>query len=883
MGWSVVLAAVNSSEAASFASIGKESTSGMLAALVVLGTLGAVLLAPFVLVRNSFPGIYQPKALRYPKMKPAPSRLWDLVRSMLRRQKSDKLLREQGMDALVYIRFVELSTILCAAVGLVSLVVLMPINAHGNYSKEGNTTLSITGLDTFSISNVAPGSNKLWAHLTVLFVNTLMVWTMLFFFFRKYMHYTMMYSRSGGIHHNSVLVKGVPPTWSTKHLYQVVVSAFPGVSAIERVVVIKDLDKAKAKRDQTIFELERAVLKLEKTGQRPTHRVGPGPVHGCLCLFPCVEQRVVDSIDFYRDQWGQLESVLACCAPYPLPASSSLHGPHGSATSSTSSLSGTSSGPILSRSSPITVRDTATSLITSSPVSEATTSAAAAAAAATFTATSPDGAAVGTNAEFRNRSSSVKRVGFTPYAFVIFSTAASSLLCQEKGLSTGNLKLECLPAPHPHDIIWHAFALPHKEIVTRCAVSVTLITLIVLSWGVLMTFVSGIGSLTYLSQLGPFGFLAGLIDQGSIIVGLLQGLLPPVVTLVLVAVVPSFIRCLVAHMGVKRNSVVDNVSAFLYFFFMLENVLLVTTIAGSVFNDLYLLMADEIDLAEMLAGSIPMQTTYFANYVMLITVLGPVLSLGRVIPLIKLYIVPKLFTCSKRDLRNLTDVSYPNYTISCARCMLVIVVCTTFGNMAPIVVPFCVAFFVFTYFSDNYVMRYVQQRKYEGGGRIFKSLYHCTLLGLLIYQLSILGVLEMKEFPWSTIALFLPFSTVALWVFLYCMFGKHGYTPEFETAPLSPEMVPSMIRKQFCILQEEALSFHPFSFTRSPVEYEQQGEEEVGPLRRESPSLTIVSGDAEQPPEEQPPEEQPEAEPQLSPSPHVSDSDDKALLTGKPV
>ena len=82
--------------------------------------------------------------------------------------------------------------------------------------------------------------------------------------------------------------------------------------------------------------------------------------------------------------------------------------------------------------------------------------------------------------------------------------------------------------------------------------------------------------------------------------GLLQGILPPVVTLVLVALVPVFIIRLIHTTGIRtvlpslriqvivKESDCDWWSIVVYYGFLIANVLLVSCIAGSMFDQLYM-------------------------------------------------------------------------------------------------------------------------------------------------------------------------------------------------------------------------------------------------------------------------------------------------------
>ncbi|KAK7243397.1 hypothetical protein RIF29_38192 [Crotalaria pallida] len=76
----------------------------------------------------------------------------------------DEILEAHGLDALVLIRLFKFGIKFFAVCSLIGLVVLVPINywgmeAHGSYYK----------MDSFTISNVNKGSNRLWVHFGCLY------------------------------------------------------------------------------------------------------------------------------------------------------------------------------------------------------------------------------------------------------------------------------------------------------------------------------------------------------------------------------------------------------------------------------------------------------------------------------------------------------------------------------------------------------------------------------------------------------------------------------------------------------------------------------------------------------------------------------------------
>ncbi|KAG9129369.1 hypothetical protein Leryth_016648 [Lithospermum erythrorhizon] len=84
--------------------------------------------------------------------------------SRVRHVTEDYILETGGLDLLVFVRMFKFGLhffIVCSAVGL---IILLPVNRTGNDNPPGDSR----SLDTFTISNISEGSDKLWVHFSCL-------------------------------------------------------------------------------------------------------------------------------------------------------------------------------------------------------------------------------------------------------------------------------------------------------------------------------------------------------------------------------------------------------------------------------------------------------------------------------------------------------------------------------------------------------------------------------------------------------------------------------------------------------------------------------------------------------------------------------------------
>ncbi|XP_031475831.1 CSC1-like protein At3g54510 isoform X2 [Nymphaea colorata] len=114
----------------------------------------------------AFPACYQEDAFSFRRF--LPSFEW-VGRAF--RVTEDELMRNCGLDALVVIRLFKFGIKLFVPCSVVGLLVLVPVNCTSQ-ERSSSITLSYS-IDSFTISNIGRGSNRLWVHFSCLYVVSL--------------------------------------------------------------------------------------------------------------------------------------------------------------------------------------------------------------------------------------------------------------------------------------------------------------------------------------------------------------------------------------------------------------------------------------------------------------------------------------------------------------------------------------------------------------------------------------------------------------------------------------------------------------------------------------------------------------------------------------
>ncbi|KAH6830386.1 hypothetical protein C2S53_007552 [Perilla frutescens var. hirtella] len=126
----------------------------------------------------------------------------------------DELLEHSGLDAVVFMRIFTFGLKVFRFAAIIGLCILLPFNYMGNQLNIDFTDLPNKSLETFSISNVDDGSNRLWIHFTAVYIFTAVVCYLLYFEYDYIAskRISCFYSSKPRPNQFTVLVRSIPVT-----------------------------------------------------------------------------------------------------------------------------------------------------------------------------------------------------------------------------------------------------------------------------------------------------------------------------------------------------------------------------------------------------------------------------------------------------------------------------------------------------------------------------------------------------------------------------------------------------------------------------------------------------------------------------------------------
>mmetsp|Transcript_26412 Transcript_26412/g.29409 ORF Transcript_26412/g.29409 Transcript_26412/m.29409 type:complete len:1139 (-) Transcript_26412:815-4231(-) len=349
----------------------------------------------------------------------------------------------------------------------------------------------------------------------------------------------------------------------------------------------------------------------------------------------------------------------------------------------------------------------------------------------------------------------------TPTAFVTCKSISEATKLSQ---STVNEQWLVEHAPEPRDIIWDNLTGTTISRFFRGLIVFIISFLIVFFYSVPIIFVQGFANLETLAMVPGLDFLDTDLDPA--VRGLIQGYAPVIVLIVFMIILVPLLRFLSGLQLPAAQSEQDRSTSVKYFCFLVFNVLLISTIAGSVFKALDSIIDSPQSIVSLLASSLPQQASFFVNYIMTVGLAGSMMSLWRPVPLIIGLIFDRFLAKSKRAKRAVWMSGAFSYATNYAGILLVLMIVQIYSTLAPLILPFAIIYFGLAILSYKYNIIWADKTPFEGGGNYFTTIFVSVNIGLILYQLVSIGVFATYEFQYGIIIVVMLILSVCFFVYM---------------------------------------------------------------------------------------------------------------------
>lgn len=338
----------------------------------------------------------------------------------------------------------------------------------------------------------------------------------------------------------------------------------------------------------------------------------------------------------------------------------------------------------------------------------------------------------------------------TDKAFVMMRTYTASTIAIQSMHSSKPGSMEVSTAPEPRDILWENIYYSKGARRTRSFIAEFFCLLLISLYIIPVALVSMLVSESALISISP---RLNQLDKASSIFSAAIATVQPICLVGLQQLLPPLFIRVSRLEGIIAFSNAQMKAFSRYFMWQTLNIFLVTSIAGSVFDTLALILDSPETGFELLGNSLPRMSSFFCAFVTIKTFTGLGVEISRIVSIIQASLLLLLFPNStlraKRStrlgMRAIDDPGWFNYHKILAQDMLVVVISVVFAVVAPIVLIPCAVFFFLSRIVWTHQFLYVYESAFETGGLFWPKIFRRFVFGLFISQATITGQFILKD------------------------------------------------------------------------------------------------------------------------------------------
>ncbi|KAF9196968.1 hypothetical protein BGZ50_004555 [Haplosporangium sp. Z 11] len=349
----------------------------------------------------------------------------------------------------------------------------------------------------------------------------------------------------------------------------------------------------------------------------------------------------------------------------------------------------------------------------------------------------------------------------TSIGFVTFEEMHAAQILAQTVNTQQTLSCNTFLAPEPRDVYWDNLYLPSTELGLRSIVINVIVFCLIFFWAGPVGILSSFLSLEYLNRIFPG--LTQIAKKNPLFKSLIQGFLPTVGVIIFLAIVPKILISLCRRQGIRSHSEIAQSLYSKYFAFVLVNVVLVFTILGTWAQAVTKVYHNLGELALILAASLPRVAPFFVNYTILRGIGLFPLHLLQFVDVFE-QVFQGVLSKTPRDYAEARAPPQLHYGVVYSNATLVFVIILLYSCIKPMILIFGVIYFALGYLVFKYQLLYVYFHPNESGGQMWPMVYNRLTLGLVTFQVTMLGMLMLKQaFIMAILLAPLPVGTVSFW------------------------------------------------------------------------------------------------------------------------
>ncbi|KAK8061576.1 hypothetical protein PG994_007942 [Apiospora phragmitis] len=332
--------------------------------------------------------------------------------------------------------------------------------------------------------------------------------------------------------------------------------------------------------------------------------------------------------------------------------------------------------------------------------------------------------------------------------FVEFKTQADAQrACQQ----VASANLLALTPRHtdipPNEVIWKNLTIPPARRASQEGLALAIVITTIVFWSIPSGFVGLVSNIGYLAEnVEWLGFLKRLPKPA---IGLLSGLLPPLVTSALSKYVPNIFRYIFKSFGAPTITANELKVQKWFYIFQVTQVFLVTAVfsgAATVASQLLDKLKDPTSVPTLLARELPKSSNFYLTYFIIQGTTSAADNLLNYSDLLTYLLYDRLFDKTPRQkftrFTSMKGIAWGKVFPKFANFAIIAI---AYSCISPLVMGFAAIGLSLYYFSYRYNLIFVIQPKVDTKGQAYTLALQHLLTGVYIAELALIGIFGLRK------------------------------------------------------------------------------------------------------------------------------------------
>lgn len=376
-----------------------------------------------------------------------------------------------------------------------------------------------------------------------------------------------------------------------------------------------------------------------------------------------------------------------------------------------------------------------------------------------------------------------------PAAFVSFKTRWGAAVCAQTQQTRNPTIWLTEWAPEPRDVVWKNLAIPYVHLSVRRLIMNIAFFFLTFFFMIPIAFVQSLASIEGITKALPF--LKPIVDA-KFIKSLIQGFLPGLALKLFLIFLPSILMMMARFEGFTAVSSLERRAASRYYLFNFVNVFLGSIVTGSALDQLNAFIKQSAnEIPRTIGVAVPMKATFFITYIMVDGWAGIAGEILRLKPLIIYHLKNFFLVKTEKDREEAMDAGSIGFNTGEPQIQFYILLGLVYAVVTPILLPFILVFFAFSFVIFRHQIINVYNQEYESAAAFWPDVHRRILIALVISQILLAGLLSTKSASQSTPFL-IALPVLTIWFHKFC---KGRYESAFVRNPLQEAMMKDTLER----------------------------------------------------------------------------------------